>query len=131
MPYPFDASEFNFVFLTTTFTDMLADDYRHYLDEISRVLMPGRTCFASMFLINDGALAGITSARSNPGFRFRLDGLSVDDAKLRKKAVAYSERDGISDFEARGMQPGPFQTVPGAGEPTSSATRTWWWRRKP
>ncbi|HEV2035666.1 MAG TPA: class I SAM-dependent methyltransferase [Candidatus Dormibacteraeota bacterium] len=107
--FPFDAAEFDFVFLTSVFTHMLAEDYRHYLDEISRVLKPGGWCFASMFLVTREAQAGITSGRSNPRFRFRLGGLWVDDLKLPEKAVAYLEADVLSDFEDRGLSPEPIR----------------------
>jgi ubiquinone/menaquinone biosynthesis C-methylase UbiE len=107
--FPYDTAQFDFVLLTSVFTHMLADDYRHYLDEISRVLKPHGSCFATMFLVNAEAQREINGGRSRRRFPIKVEGTWVDNLKLREKAVAYSEEDVLSDFENVGMSVEPVR----------------------
>jgi len=48
--FPFADESFDFVYLVSVFTHMLAADMEHYLAEIFRVLKPGAKCIASFWL---------------------------------------------------------------------------------
>lgn len=51
--FPYEDGSFDFVFLTSVFTHMLAKDVKHYLSEIQRVLKPNGTCFFTCFTLDD------------------------------------------------------------------------------
>src|SRR5579875_325230 len=50
--FPFAANQFDFVFLTSVFTHMLAPDMKNYMREIGRVLRPGGVSLMTLFLLN-------------------------------------------------------------------------------
>jgi SAM-dependent methyltransferase len=50
--FPYEDKSFDLVFLTSVFTHMFAPELRHYVDEIHRVLRPGRTVLMTCFLLN-------------------------------------------------------------------------------
>lgn len=62
--FPYDAGSFDFVFLTSVFTHMYAEDLENYLAEVSRVLRPGGTCLITFFLINEDSQQQIDSGKS-------------------------------------------------------------------
>ena len=50
--FPFPDGSFDFFFLTSVFTHMLAADMQHYLAEAARILKPGGRGMISYFLVN-------------------------------------------------------------------------------
>lgn len=66
--FPYSDGYFDFIFLTSVFTHMLPLDLQHYLDEISRVLKKGGTCFFTIFLINNEAHLNMSMPTSKREF---------------------------------------------------------------
>lgn len=50
--FPYEDSEFDFVFLISVFTHMMPEDMVSYLHQIHRVLKNGGVCFATYFIMN-------------------------------------------------------------------------------
>ncbi|MEA3034948.1 MAG: hypothetical protein QOH04_707 [Sphingomonadales bacterium] len=89
--FPFDDGAFDFIFLTSVFTHMLARDTRHYLDEIARVLAPGGRVLITAFLLDAESRAGIAAARTRFTFSHPLDGCFVETPDIPENAVAYED----------------------------------------
>ncbi|HTL44022.1 MAG TPA: class I SAM-dependent methyltransferase [Vicinamibacterales bacterium] len=66
--FPFGDESFDFIYLGSVFTHMLPADVAHYLSEIARLLAPGGTCAASVFLLNDERRPHIDAGRSFMSF---------------------------------------------------------------
>lgn len=91
--FPFADGAFDFVYLGSVFTHMLPPDVAHYLSEIARVLAPGGTCAASVFLLNDGRRGDVEAGRSFIPFPF-VDGSGLarlHDAGRPESAIAIEE----------------------------------------
>lgn len=82
---------FEFTFLTSVFTHMLADDMEHYLSEIARTLKPGGRCMISFFLLTEESRRLMESGKSNPVFRHPLSNCTVSNPDSPEAAVAYDE----------------------------------------
>lgn len=91
--FPFEASEFDFTFLTSVFTHMLRRDMEHYLAEVARTLRTNGRCLATFFLLNDESRALAETGRSSLNFQFPLDGCWTDDADVPERAIAFDESD--------------------------------------
>ncbi len=57
--FPFADGAFDFVFATSVFTHLLAEEMRRYIAESARVLAPGGRLLATFFLLNDVSLAAL------------------------------------------------------------------------
>jgi SAM-dependent methyltransferase len=91
--FPYPASSFDFVFLTSVFTHLLPADAQHYLAQIARVLKPRGRCFSTFFLLNPES-TGLIQAGLSPHFPFAHrvdDGCRVQDPVTPEAAVAYDE----------------------------------------
>jgi SAM-dependent methyltransferase len=60
---PFLPESFDFIIMTSVFTHLLVPQARSYVNEIKRLLRPGGRCFATAFLMNDAARAGLKADR--------------------------------------------------------------------
>lgn len=89
--FPFEAASFDFVFLTSVFTHMVAGDMENYLSEIGRVLRPGGRTLISYFLLNPDSERLIREGRSAHTFRGEKDGYRTDRPDRPEVAVAYAE----------------------------------------
>jgi SAM-dependent methyltransferase len=88
--FPYEDAEFDLVFLTSVFTHMVLDDVENYLDQISRVLKPGGTCFATFFIINEEA--GTCMKESGLAwFETRLEHHYLLHARVKEANVAFDE----------------------------------------
>lgn len=89
--FPYQDKSFDFVFLTSVFTHMLAEDMQHYLSEIARVLKPDGRCMISFFLLNPESQALMDKGQS----AFRLTIARQDCMILREdkpeETVGYAE----------------------------------------
>ena len=101
--FPFDDGFFDFIFLTSVFTHMLPADVEHYLDEISRVLKPGRKCLVTFFLLNDESSALIRSGRSHLDFRYEIQGCLTTNESVPETAIAYPEEFVTRHLAARAL----------------------------
>jgi SAM-dependent methyltransferase len=68
--FPYEDSDFDFVFLTSVFTHMRSAEIEHYAGEIARVLRPGGRCLATFFVLTGGSLARMATGRARPDRRF-------------------------------------------------------------
>lgn len=90
--FPYEDSSFDFVFLTSIFTHMLAKDVKHYLAEIARVLKPGKKCFITFFLLNIESLTNMACfEKIRPNFRFKINAGLTASKSVPEVAVAYHE----------------------------------------
>ncbi|RME78454.1 MAG: class I SAM-dependent methyltransferase [Chloroflexi bacterium] len=89
--FPFEASRFDFIFLTSVFTHMLPDDVNHYMEEISRLLKPGGRALITAFLLNETQQKLAQAGQCDIDFRFDVGGCFVRDRQLPEAAVAYEE----------------------------------------
>lgn len=102
--FPFDDDSFDFVFLGSVFTHMLPDDVAHYLREIARVLAPGGTCVASVFLLNDDRRAVVEAGRSFMPFPFAIELARLHDRRRPEAAIAIEESFVLGAYGTAGMQ---------------------------
>lgn len=89
--FPFDASSFDFVFLTSVFTHMLPDDMDNYLCEVARVLKKAGRCLITYFLLTPESSRLIQQKASSIDFRYVLPGCRVKNKDVPEDAVAYDE----------------------------------------
>lgn len=72
--FPYPNADFDFAFLTSVFTHMMARDVEHYAQELSRVLRPGGRCLATFFVLSPASLermeTGIAAGTLNPDRHF-------------------------------------------------------------
>ena len=89
--FPLSDNSFDFVFLTSVFTHMFRPDLEQYLDEISRVLRPGKTAFVTMFLLNAESEQLILQGVSTQNFIYPLDVAYTVDTERPEGALAFPE----------------------------------------
>jgi len=88
-PYPSDS--FDFVFMTSVFTHMMADAVERYLHETVRVLRRGRRALITWFILNPESKALIHDGSSRMSFPHARGVLSLMDEKLPEMNVAFEE----------------------------------------
>lgn len=82
---------FDFTFLTSVFTHMLATEMEHYLSEIVRTLKSGGRCLISLFLLNEESKALMDEGATPMQFRHSLPNCMVKVKDVPEAAVAYEE----------------------------------------
>lgn len=106
--FPYEDGAFDFTVLTSVFTHMLLDDFRHYVGEVTRTLKPGGTALMTFFLLNDESRRMKVTPRS--AFRFRrsywhpLSGVRVQSRARPEGAVAYPEETVRSVLRMGGLE---------------------------
>jgi SAM-dependent methyltransferase len=90
---PFEDGRFDFVFLGSVFTHMLADGVSNYLREISRVIKHSGLCLATFFLLDPISTSNIEAGLTTPRFAFGFgpDGCRIDVQDIPEAAIAYPE----------------------------------------
>jgi SAM-dependent methyltransferase len=89
--FPYPNRSFDLVYLGSVFTHMLADEVRHYLDEIERVLRPGGRCLATCFLMNEESRALIDEGRSSQPLIHPANECFVSNPEIPEWVVGYDE----------------------------------------
>jgi SAM-dependent methyltransferase len=89
--FPYESEKFDFVFLTSVFTHMLAKDMRHYLDEIYRVLKPGGRCLATFFLLNEESKRLVRDGKSARNLVHPLGDSFVADPDSPEECIGFEE----------------------------------------
>jgi SAM-dependent methyltransferase len=102
--FPFAEGSFDFVFLGSVFTHMLPADVAHYLSEIARVLAPGGTCAASLFLLNDERRASVAGGGAFMPFPFAIDSARLHDEGRPEAAVAIEESFVVEAYGQTGLR---------------------------
>jgi SAM-dependent methyltransferase len=102
---PCPAASVDVVLLVSVLTHLDLPAVRRYGAEIARVLAPGGRCFATAFLLNGPARAGIATGAARPAFPDRPDErvLSADPA-APLAAVAFDEDALLAAFLAAGLR---------------------------
>lgn len=88
--FPFEDGSFDFVLLTSVFTHMLADDTRHYLREIERLLAPGGRILLTAFLLDRASRHAIEAGRADFTFNYDWQDCYVERPDVPEAIVAYN-----------------------------------------
>jgi ubiquinone/menaquinone biosynthesis C-methylase UbiE len=87
--FPHPDSSFDFVFATSLFTHLVAEEVSHYLGETARVLKPGGTCLLTFFLLTPRSEAEIAAARAALAFTHPVEGGATTDPARPEEAIAF------------------------------------------
>lgn len=88
MQFPYGDGEFDFIVLTSVFTHMQQKEVENYLKEISRVLKPSGTCFATFFVIDEKSEKHLQET-GTPFFTHKYDTYYLHDDKVKDANIAY------------------------------------------
>lgn len=103
LPYP--AAQFDVVLLVSVLTHLDLPAVRRYAAEIARVLAPGGRCFATAFLLNGPARAGIATGAARPAFPDQPEArVLFADRAAPLAAVAFDEDALLAAFLAAGLR---------------------------
>jgi|SRR5580658_562815 SAM-dependent methyltransferase len=91
--FPYDDARFDFAFLTSVFTHMLAPEVSRYLGELARVLAPGGKCLATFFLVNPESRHLIDAGRSSLDLFHALPGCWTTNPQVPETAVGYEDQE--------------------------------------
>lgn len=86
--FPYGDNEFDFIVLTSVFTHMQQKEVENYLKEISRVLKPNGTCFATFFVIDEKSEQHLQTTKE-PFFTYKYDTYYLHDDKVKDANIAY------------------------------------------
>jgi len=86
--FPYPDNVFDFVILTSVFTHMQPREVEQYLKEISRVMSPGATCFATFFIITEDAAVFLKHSE-NPFFSYDYGDYLLHDNKVKDANIAF------------------------------------------
>lgn len=102
---PFAAASFDVVLLVSLLTHLDLPMLRRYAAEVARVLAPGGRCFATAFLLNGPARAGVATGAARPSFPDRPDETVLyADPEAPLAAVAYDEDTLLAAFLGAGLR---------------------------
>lgn len=100
-PYP-DAS-FDYVWLGSVFTHLLAADQARFAREIARVLKPGGTSIVSWYLIDEEARANTGGGDIAFDFVHALDGCWTATPDLPEAVIGYDLEPILAQYETLGL----------------------------
>lgn len=88
--FPYDASFYDFVILTSVFTHMQLEEVNQYLSEMLRVMKPGGSAFVNFFIINERSKAAMVT---QPTFQFPHDhgDYFLMDKHVKSANIAFKE----------------------------------------
>ena len=89
--FPFEANQFDYIFLTSVFTHMLPEEIDQYISEISRVLKKGGRVMATFFLINKNVEELIASKKSMFSFDVDFGSYRTISKQVKESNVAIDE----------------------------------------
>jgi len=103
--FPYDDDSFDFAVLTSVFTHLVAPELLRYLDELSRVVRPGGTVFATYFLLDPEVELALRERRTWRPMPDRatdpeLGEYRLADRSAPSEAVAYG-RDAVEAAHSR------------------------------
>ena len=102
--FPYPDSSFDFVFLISVFTHMVATDVENYTSQIARVLRPGGTCLVTYFLLNDETRALMASGASRRSFAHDFGEYRAEFADVAERVVAYDEQQVRDRYARHGLE---------------------------
>ncbi|WP_420573662.1 class I SAM-dependent methyltransferase [Kordia sp.] len=100
--FPYEASSFDFAFLTSVFTHMMPNDVLHYLGEIHRVLDTEKICLATFFILDETSRKLMSSSKMN--FSITHEHYALMDKKVKEANVAFDKEYIFKQFETKGFQ---------------------------
>jgi SAM-dependent methyltransferase len=106
--FPFGGGAFDFVFLTSVFTHMLARDTQNYLGEIARVLAPGGRALVTAFLLDEDSRRAIEEHKTAFTFGNALNGCFAESGTMPEGSVAYDRAVFNGMIAAAGLGAGQF-----------------------
>ncbi len=86
--FPYPDNSFDFIILTSVFTHMQPAGVNRYLHEISRVMKPSATCFATFFIIDEESAAFIKNSK-DPFFKHEYAEYYLHDDKVKDANIAF------------------------------------------
>jgi ubiquinone/menaquinone biosynthesis C-methylase UbiE len=89
--FPYEDENFDFVFLTSVFTHMQAQEVYHYLEEIHRVLKPGGRCLCTCFLLNEQSERLIAEGKSSQNLVYELKECFTTNPEVPESVIGYKE----------------------------------------
>ena len=89
--FPYADESFDFIFLTSVFTHMQAQEVQHYLEEINRVLKLGGRCLCTCFLLNEESELAILQGHSTLDISYKLEDCFTNDLAVPESAIGYKE----------------------------------------
>lgn len=117
--FPYPDNEFDLCILISVFTHMLPEELNNYLQEISRVLLPGKICFASFFVIDN--LSESAMQKGNFQFKFNMGDHFLFDPRVKAANVAYPKPILESKFSSHGLSIDHFFRGSWSGTSTSES----------
>ncbi|MEZ2301781.1 MAG: glycosyltransferase [Microcoleus sp.] len=90
--FPYPSNWFDFIVLNSVFTHIQAEETRHYLDEIERVLKPGGRCLCSWFLLNEESELLIGEGKSTHSMIYELEECFTSDPQAPEGAIGFKEK---------------------------------------
>jgi SAM-dependent methyltransferase len=100
--FPFLDASFDFVFATSVFTHLVADETRQYLAESARVLAPGGVLLATFFLLNDFSMQNLPT-RGDFAFPFVSGSMRLLDRDNPGVGVAFEEKAVVELIRSAGL----------------------------
>ncbi len=88
--FPYEDGAFDFAFLTSVVTHLMAVEARHSLAESRRVLAAGGRLLATFFILDEEAERGMREGRAAHVFRPIAPEVAVVDPDMPEAAVAYA-----------------------------------------
>ena len=102
---PWADGSFDFIAMVSVLTHLLSDEVHRYAREVSRLLAPGGRVFATAFLLNGPARAGLRAGRGRLGFDGDAPGPVLSaDPQAPTAAVAFDEDHLLAAFHAAGLR---------------------------
>lgn len=89
--FPYEDESFDFVFLGSVFTHIPANEVRHYLEEIHRVLKPGGRCLCTFFLHNEESAGLIAAGKSLANLVYEIDDYFATSLDLPEQFTGFKE----------------------------------------
>lgn len=89
--FPFGDQQFDFIFLTSVFTHMLAGEVTNYLGEIGRLLRPSGRSLMTFFLLNEQQQALAGQKCNQLDFKYGSETCRWINQDIPEMAVAYEE----------------------------------------
>ena len=93
--FPFDDSSLDCVILFSVFTHMYMKDIENYIQELGRVLKPGKKCIITWYLLNDQSLSSIHAGNCRNDiieeFKYEIPGGLTTRKNEPEYCMAYRE----------------------------------------
>ena len=89
--FPYADQSFDFAMVISVFTHMIPEEVQQYVSEISRVLKPGGSMYATFFILNEASRQHMNSDSNPFNFRHGRGMYSLLDPKVKSANVAFDE----------------------------------------